>query len=75
MHHEGNRKFCPALWFSGFFGLGVFVHLIRLFFGVPVRIGEWDVPLRVSAALVVVFGALSAGLLYAACRRPCSGKD
>ena len=63
--------FCPALWFSGFFGLGTLVHLVRLLFRVPVILGTWHVPLRFSALAVVVFGALSLGLLYAACKRPC----
>ena len=68
---ETNKPaICPAVWFSGFFGLGAVVHLIRLLLHVPVRIGTFDVPLTASVILVLVFGGLSAGLLYLAMRRP-----
>lgn len=66
-----SGKFCPALWFSGFFGLGAVVHLVRLLLRVPVIVGTWHVPLRFSALAVAIFGGLSLALLYAACRRPC----
>ncbi len=66
-----ERLVCPAIWFSGFFGLGTLVHLIRLLLGFPVAISHWVVPLRVSAVLVVVFGGLSAALLYLGCKWPC----
>lgn len=72
---DSPRKFCPALWFSGFFGLGALGHLVRLLVGFPVTIGTWQVPLRFSALAAVVFGALSLGLLYVACRRPCCAKE
>ena len=62
---------CRAIWFSGFFGLGAVVHLVRLVFHVPVTLGTWAVPFGFSAVLVLVFGGLSAGLLYVGCKRPC----
>jgi len=68
---KNEHRLCPALWFSGFFGLGALVHLIRLLFQVPVTLGGWQVPLRLSAVLVLAFGGLSAVLLYIAGRRPC----
>ena len=72
---KGDHSVCPAVWFSGFFGLGTLVHLLRLLFQVPVNIGGWQVPLSVSGILVLVLGGLSAGLLYVGCRRPgCSTK-
>ncbi len=43
---------------------------MRLLFRVPVTIGSWAVPLRLSVVAVLVLGGLSAGLLYAACKRP-----
>lgn len=60
---------CAVLWFSGFFGLGTLVHLIRLTFRVPVTVGGWEVPLGVSAVLVALLGLLSAGLLAFGCKR------
>lgn len=68
---DKKSPLCPAIWLSGFFGLGTLVHLIRLIFQVPVVIGTWGVPLTLSAIAFVVFGALSAGLLYVGCKRPC----
>ena len=68
---KNDHRFCPALWFSGFFGLGTLVHLIRLLFRVPVTLGTWQVPLRFSVVAVLVLGALSASLLAVALRRPC----
>ena len=71
---ELKKKFCPAIWFSGFFGLGAVVHLIRLILRVPMIIGGFNVPLGLSAAVAVVFGALSIGLLCLGLKQPC-GKD
>ena len=72
MEHK-EKAFCPAVWFSGFFGLGAVVHTVRFLLKIPVTIGTWHVPLRTSAILVVLFAALSAGLLVLGCRRPCCG--
>lgn len=71
MGEKNLQPVCPAIWFSGFFGLGTLIHLIRLVFGFPVMIGEWAVPLKASAILAAVFGGLSLGLLYLGRRRPC----
>ena len=68
---KNERRFCPAIWFSGFFGLGTLVHFVRLVFRIPLTVGGWEVPFRASAAAVVVLGLLSAGLLVVGIRRPC----
>ena len=69
--NEKKYSWCPALWFSGFFGLGLVVHAFRLIFQVPVTIGTFAVPLSFSVLAVVIFGALSGGLLYLGCNKPC----
>ncbi len=72
---EHKTKICPAVWFSGFFGLGAVVHLVRLLFRFPLVVGTFDVPLKVSLILVILLGGLSIGLLYVGARRPCCKKD
>lgn len=66
-----EHRFCPAVWFSGFFGLGALVHLVRLFLRFPLIVGNFEVPLAMSLLLVIVLGGLSVGLLYIGLRRPC----
>ncbi len=67
-----GKKFCPALWFSGFFGFGAFVHLVRLMVQFPLIVGTFEVPLMLSGVLAIILGGLSAGLLYlACCKKPC----
>lgn len=66
---------CPATWFSGFFGLGAIVHLVRLVLRFPLIVGTYEVPLAVSGILVVVLGGLSLGLLYVAVKRPCCKEE
>lgn len=62
----------PAtLWFSGFFGLGFVVHLLRLVFQVPLTVGDQIVPMSTSVFVAIVFGGLSAGLLYMGCKKSC----
>ncbi len=70
-----KHPICPAIWFSGFFGLGTLVHLVRWILRVPVTLGTWEVPLGFSALAVLVFGGLSLGLLSVGLRRPCCGSD
>ena len=70
-----NKKFCPAMWMSCFFGLGFVVHLLRLIVGVPVTIGETSIPMVASVVIVVVFGLLSAGLLALSLKRPCDNQS
>lgn len=72
---EHKRKICPAVWFSGFFGLGAFVHLARLLFRVPLIVGTFEVPLKASLILGILLGGLSVGLLYIGYRRPCCRKE
>jgi len=71
---EGKHSICPAVWFSGFFGLGAIVHLVRLVLRFPLMVGSYEVPLTVSAILVLVLGAFSIGLLFLGWRRPCCSK-
>jgi hypothetical protein len=73
---EWKNRFCPALWFSGFFGLGAVMHLLRLLFGFSVVIAGREIPFIASGAAVLVFGMLSIGLLILSLKRPCeSGKE
>lgn len=66
---------CPAIWFSGFFGLGALVHLVRLVLRFPLIVNGYAVPLTASAILVVVLGGLSVGLLVLGCKRPCCPRE
>lgn len=58
-----------ATWVSGFFGIAGLLHLTRAFFRVPLRVGTYEVPLAVSAAVGAVFLGISAGLLWVEWRR------
>ena len=69
-----GKKFCPAMWFSGFFALGFLVHALRLILGVPVSIGSQAIPMSVSVVVVIVAGALSLGLLVLSMKRPCDSE-
>ena len=69
----GKSKFCPAIWFSGFFALGALVHFVRLMLRVPLVVGTFEVPLTASALVALGMGALSAGLLVLGLKRPCEG--
>jgi hypothetical protein len=69
-----KARFCPALWFSGFFGLGAVVHVVRLITGFSVVIGGREIPLEFSGVAVIVFGILSVGLLILSLKRPCETK-
>ncbi len=69
-----KAKFCPAMWFSGFFGLGAVVHLVRLITGFSVVIGGREIPRAFSGAAVLVLGGLSAGLTILSLKRPCGTK-
>jgi len=71
---KNNAAVCLAVWFSGFFGLGAVMHLVRLILQFPVTIGTFEVPLAASGVLVAVFGGLSVGLLILGCKKSCSGK-
>lgn len=53
-----------ATWVSGFFGIFGLLHLVRL--AVPFRlvVGEYDVPLTVTAVAGVCSLAISAGFLW-----------
>lgn len=64
-------NFCPATWFSGFFGLGALVHLVRLLLRFPLVVNNYEVSLATSGVLVVVLGALSLTLLWVSLKRPC----
>ena len=58
-----------ATWLSGLFGITGALHLARLVFRVPVRIGTYDVPLAVTVSVGVVCLAISAGLLWFEARK------
>ena len=61
-------KCCCFAWLSGFFGLAAIGHVIRLAFQVPVQLGGYSIPLKVSLIVAVVAGALS----FILCRKSCS---
>jgi hypothetical protein len=69
-----GKKFCPAIWFSGFLALGFLAHLLRLVLQVPLSVWDKPVPMSTSVMVVIVFGALSTGLLIVGLKRPCGGK-
>ncbi len=71
-----KTKFCPAMWLSGFFGLGAIVHLVRLVAGFSVVIAGHEISRVVSGGVVAVFGTLSVGLFVLSMKRPCeNGKE
>jgi len=73
MTHE--KKLCPAIWFSGFFGLGAVMHLARSILRFPLVVNNYEVPIVLSVTLAVVLGAISLALLYVGCRKPCCKKE
>ena len=66
-----QAKFCPAVWLSGFFGLGALVHLVRWMLGFSLIVAGHEVPVKASALLFAVLGTLSAGALFLGLKRPC----
>ena len=70
MEHT-KAKFCPAMWFSGFFGLGAFVHLVRSILGFGLVVAGHEISVSLSIALAIVLGVLSIGLLVISMKRPC----
>ncbi len=69
-------KFCPAMWLSGFFGLGALVHLVRLVMGFSLVVDGRAVSLTFSGLLALVLGILSVGLLIVSLKKPCeTGKE
>ena len=71
-----KTKFCPAMWFSGFFGLAALVHLVRFFVGFSIMIVGREVPLELSGLIALITGILSVGLLILSLKRPCdAGKE
>lgn len=72
---KNKTKFCPAMWFSGFFGLGTLVHLVRLITGFSLVIADHPISRSFSGVAAFVFGILSGVLLIVSLKRPCeSGK-
>ncbi len=70
-----KSKFCPAMWLSGFFGLGALVHLVRFIARFDLVVADHEIPLALSGFLVLVLGIFSIGLLILSLKRPCeSGK-
>lgn len=70
-----EKKFCLATWFSGFFGLGALMHLVRSILRFSLVVGNFEVPISLSVVLAVVLGSLSLGLLYLSCKKPCCEKQ
>ena len=68
---KGLKGFCPALWFSGFFGAGALVHAVRGLLGYRVTINEMEVPMTLSVVLFVVFAVISGVFGYLGCNKPC----
>lgn len=68
-----KTKFFPAVWFSGFFGLGALVHLVRSILGFSLVVGGREISIGVSIIFALVLGILSAGLLMAGVKRSCEG--
>ena len=69
-----DKKFCFATWFSGFFGLGAIMHLVRSILKFPLVVNNYEVPISLSVTLAVVLGALSLILLYVGCKKSCCEK-
>ena len=72
---KSETKFCPAMWLSGFFGLGAVAHLIRMLTGFSLAVAGHEIPLIMSGVIAIVFGALSAGLLWLSLKRPCGSSE
>lgn len=69
-----NKSSSIAVWFSGFFGIAAILHALRVLFQLPVVIGTWQVPVRISLVIAIVFGLISLGLLKGGCCRSCEVK-
>ena len=61
-------KCCTPMWFSGFFGLAAFAHIIRLVTRAQVQIGDVLIPMNVSIVIVVVAAILS----FVFCKMSCN---
>ena len=70
MEHEA-KKFCPALWLSGFFALGAVAHLVRFVLNLSLAVNGQEIPLAVSGAVGVVFTVLSTACFWVSQKRPC----
>ena len=51
------------IWFSGVFGAGAIIHILRLLFQVPVTIGNYQMPMSLSMWVALIAGMLSLSLL------------
>jgi hypothetical protein len=54
---------------SVIFGLAAIAHLARLIYHLPIRVGDWTVPLWLSWAGVPVAGILSGWAFCVLCRK------
>ncbi len=66
-----KTKFCPAMWLSGFFGLGAFVQTIRFVARFSMAVNGHEIPLSASGLIAIGMGVLSIGLLILSLKRPC----
>lgn len=69
-----KSKFCPAMWLSGFFGLGAIVHLVRSLLGFSLVVSGYEISITTSLIVGVVLGVLSIGLLVVSIKRPCESE-
>ena len=69
-----SKKFCPAMWLSGFFALGALVHIARFLLKVSLIVNGKEIPLAASAGIGVLLAVLSSALLAASLFRPCEKK-
>jgi len=72
---ESGKKFCPAMWLSGFFAAPVVVHANRLIQKMDVVVDGRTIPMSWSTIIVVVGAISSIGLLLLSCKKPCCKKE
>ncbi len=70
-----KNKICPALWLSGFFGMGAVVHFLRFVSGASLSVAGHEIPLVMSAVVSVVMAGLSAGALFLSIKKPSCGTE
>ncbi len=59
MFQHNKCKCCAAMWWSGFFGLAMIGHMIRLIARAHMQVGTHVIPMGVSVLIAIIAGALS----------------
>lgn len=73
---SAKKSFCPAMWLSGFFGLGAVMHLVRFIARFDLVVNGKEISLPISGVLALVLGIVSVGLLIVSLKKPCdAGKE